>query len=55
MEFKYMVVGNDFYGNQHKFEFHQGEEGCGEVQNFEKLSAYVRRPSYVDPNIELND
>ena len=55
MEFKYMVVGTDFYGNINKFEAVQDEEGGGEVQNYRKLSMAVRRPSFIDPNIELND
>lgn len=31
MEFKYMVVGTDFYGNQSKFEAPANVEGGGEV------------------------
>jgi len=50
-----MVVGCDFYGNLDKFEAQQEEEGGGEVQNYRKLSEIVRRPSYINPNIEIND
>jgi len=55
MEFKYMVVGSDFYGNQKKFEAVQHEEGEGEVTSYKKLRESVRRPSYISPDIELND
>jgi hypothetical protein len=34
MEFKYMLVGNEFYGNRSKFEQEQLEEGTDELKQF---------------------
>lgn len=50
MEFKFMLVGNQFYGNIKKFEQLETEEG--EVSNFNKVRASIRRKSYIDPNLE---
>jgi len=31
MEFKYMLVGTEFYGDKESFEWHAPEEGEGEI------------------------
>lgn len=51
MEFKYMLVGNEFYGDINNFE--QTGKDEGEVLQFNKLRTTVRRKSYIDPNLEM--
>jgi phospholipid-transporting ATPase len=37
MEFKYMMVGRDFYGDKKLFDKLQSSEGEGEVKGFKKM------------------
>lgn len=41
MEFKYMMVGTDFYGDRKKFEVVAGDEGKGEVQKFARMKTQM--------------
>lgn len=50
MEFKYMLVGNEFYGNKAQFVQEQEEEGANELNKFNEMKKSIKRPSYIDPN-----
>ena len=50
MEFKYMLVGTSFYGNQAAFEQNPNEESQGEEMRF----AFMRKKTMDKDYIDLN-
>lgn len=52
MEFRYMLIGNEFYGNKQKFESPVAEEGENEGMAFKKMKTKMETGQYKDPNSE---
>lgn len=50
MDFRYMLVGNEFYGNKSKFEKPVAEEGENENNAFKKMKTKLEKGEKVDPN-----
>lgn len=53
MEFKYMMVGNAFYGNRNNFEQIQTQEGEGEATKYNKLRNTIKRKSFIEKELEV--
>ena len=52
MEFKYMLVGQEFYGDLSKFEQKRSSEGENEGQAFKRMKTLKETGKYEDPNKE---
>ena len=55
MEFKFMMVGTDFYGDKNKFENIAGDEGKGEVQKFKAMKTVMGMGSSKPANADLEN
>jgi hypothetical protein len=50
MDFRYMLVGNEFYGNKSKFEKPVAEEGENENKAFLTMKTKLDKGEKEDPN-----
>jgi len=50
MEFRYMLVGDKFYGDRKKFEKDVATEGENELVKYKTMITSVDDPNAVDPN-----
>lgn len=50
MDFRYMLIGNEFYGNKSKFEKPVAEEGENENKAFLKMKTQMDSGDFIDPN-----